>query len=87
METSKYKNGLQWIFVLRDVEKHNDNASNNVLRNFNSATLDTTRLYSANMYYRGSKFQEKAFNEGQGVTGTHTGALRWRNTTPDRKGG
>ena len=74
-------------FVLANVEKHNDDASNNVLRKFNSAVLDTTGLYSANMYYRGSKFQEKAFNEGQGVTGTHTGALRWRNTTPDRKGG
>lgn len=73
-------------FVTELVERYNDTASTNFQKDFDSATLDTTRMYDANMYFKGSEYLERAFKEGQGVTGTHTGVVKWENTTPQRRG-
>lgn len=61
----------------RIVEDYNHAAANNVYRNFDSKTLDTSRPYAVNMYYNDSPAQEEAFNNGKGVTGTHTGILTY----------
>lgn len=57
------------------IEVYNHNAAGNVYNNFDSKTLDKSKPYVVNMYYNGSPRQEKAYNEGRGVTGTHTGIL------------
>lgn len=59
------------------VAAYNNAASDNVLKNFDSSTLDPERLYTVNMYFRGSPYQEEAFNNGtKDRTGTHTGYLQ-----------
>lgn len=57
------------------VEAHNHRAAENVYHNFDSNTLDKSRPYVVNMYYNGSPSLEEAYNNGKGVTGTHTGIL------------
>lgn len=57
------------------VHRYNQAASRNVLKNFDSKTLNPDEAYVVNMYYTGSKKQEEAYNNGKGVAGTHTGVL------------
>lgn len=57
------------------VHQYNVSASRNILKNFDSKTLDPEKAYVVNMYYADSPAQESAYNEGKGVTGTHTGIL------------
>lgn len=59
------------------VEDYNHAAADSVYKNFDSKTLDTSRPYVVNMYYNDSPAQEEAFNDGKGVTGTHTGVLTY----------
>lgn len=61
-----------------EVQKYNQAATDAVLKGFKSDTLDKSQPYVVNMFYRGSKAQERAFNEGKGVTGTHTGILSYK---------
>lgn len=61
------------------VQKYNQAAADSVFTGFNSATLDKSKPYVVNMFYRGSPAQEQAYNEGRGVTGTHTGILSYKN--------
>lgn len=67
-------------FVKADVEQYNRDASDNFLKKFDSATLDTLKRYNVNMRYEDSKYLEKAFKEGKNLTGTHTGSARWVNS-------
>ena len=46
-------------------------------KNFDSKTLDVTRPYVVNMYYNDSPYLEEAYNNGKGVSGTHTGVLTY----------
>lgn len=56
--------------------EYNKAASRNVFKNFDSKTqLAPEQAYVVNMYYTGSPAQERVYNEGNGVTGTHTGIL------------
>ena len=66
----------------RLVADYNHAATNNVFNNFDSKTLDPEKPYVVNMYYNNSPSQETAYNEGKGVTGTHTGVLTY---DPDTK--
>lgn len=59
------------------VERYNHAASDNVYRNFDSKTLDKNKPYVVNMFYNDSPALEDAYNQGKGVTGTHTGVLTW----------
>ena len=61
------------------IEKYNHNAADNVFKEFDSKTLDKDKPYVVNMYYNGSHSQEEAYNNGRGVTGTHTGLLTHEN--------
>ena len=64
------------------VMDYNHQATQNVFKNFDSKTLDTKKPYVVNMFYNNSPSQETAYNEGDGVTGTHTGLLTY---DPDTK--
>ena len=68
------------------VRAYNKDAANRFLKEFDSRDLDTTKVYIANMFYNGSDYQERAFNEGKGVAGTHTGAVHWNSSDGTRKG-
>lgn len=57
------------------VRQYNSSASDNIYRNFDSNSLDKDDVYVVNMYYRGSPSQRKAYTQGRGVTGSHTGIL------------
>ena len=61
------------------IEEYNHNAADNVFKEFDSKTLDKDKPYVVNMYYNGSHSQEEAYNNGRGVTGTHTGLLTHEN--------
>lgn len=70
------------------VDEYNKSATMKFLKEFNSKQdLDTTKVYTVNMTYKGSGYQERAFNEAEtDVVGTHTGWTYWKNTEPDKKG-
>jgi hypothetical protein len=57
------------------IERYNHAAADSVYKNFDSTTLDKSKPYSVNMFYNGSPAQEKAYEQGDNVTGTHTGLL------------
>lgn len=57
------------------IEKYNHAAADSVYKNFDSTTLDKSKPYSVNMFYNGSPVQERAYEQGDNVTGTHTGLL------------
>lgn len=59
------------------VESYNKKASWNVLTGLRHKTLDKSKPYVVNMYYKGSPYQEQAYNKGKGRTGTHTGILTY----------
>lgn len=63
------------------VKQYNHSATDNVLRNFDSKTLDVNKPYVVNMFYNDSPSQEDAYNNGKGVTGTHTGLLTYDEPT------
>ena len=63
------------------VKQYNHSATNNVFRNFDSKTLDVNKPYVVNMFYNDSPSQEDAYNNGNGVTGTHTGLLTYDEPT------
>lgn len=63
------------------IEKINKDASKNVYNNFDSKTLNPEQPYIVNMYYKGSPYQETAYNDGDKVYGTHTGILTYDNNT------
>lgn len=68
------------VYNQRDVEKYNEAASDAVLRQFKSKTLDPSKVYTVNMYFRGSKAQRLAYDTGENsMTGTHTGILIYKN--------
>lgn len=65
-------------YDLKRVIEYNNNASNNVLKNFDSNTLNKDSYYIVNMYYDGSPSQERAYKEGKDkMSGTHTGYLQY----------
>lgn len=67
------------VYDRRAVQKYNEAASEAVLRQFKSQTLDPTKVYTVNMYYRGSPAQQTAFRDGENsMTGTHTGILIYK---------
>lgn len=68
-------------FNYDEVDKYNRAASDRVWTDFDSKTLDPNKPYLVNMYYKGSPFLETAYNEGNGVTGTHVGVLENINGT------
>ena len=57
------------------VKQYNHSATDNVFKNFDSKILDVNKPYVVNMFYNNSPSQEEAYNNGKGVTGTHTGVL------------
>lgn len=61
------------------IQKYNSAATDSVYTGFDSKSLDKSKPYVVNMFYRGSPAQELAFKEGRGVTGTHTGILSYKN--------
>lgn len=68
------------VYDRKAVQKYNEAASEAVLRQFKSQTLDPSKVYTVNMYYRGSEAQPIAFHDGEnGMTGTHTGLLIYKN--------
>lgn len=68
------------VYDRNAVQKYNEAASEAVLRQFKSQTLDPTKVYTVNMYYRGSEAQPIAFRDGENsMTGTHTGLLIYKN--------
>lgn len=62
-------------FDTKAVAAYNREASKNVLKNFDSKTLDTSKPYIVNMYYTDSPAQKQAYDSGENVTGTHAGVL------------
>lgn len=60
------------------VQRHNQEATDSVYRDFDSNSLDKSQPYVVNMFYKGSPAQERAYKEGKGVTGTHTGILSYQ---------
>ena len=56
---------------------YNQAAADNVLRNFNSGSLDKDRPYVVNLTVDGSPNMERAYKEGKDVKGSHTGILTW----------
>jgi len=68
------------VYDRNAVQKYNEAASEAVLRQFKSQTLDPSKVYTVNMYYRGSEAQPIAFRDGENsMTGTHTGLLIYKN--------
>ena len=67
------------VYDRKAVEAYNHMASDNVYKNFDSKTLDKAQPYVVNMYYNNSPALEDAYNNGKGVTGTHTGILTYDN--------
>lgn len=65
------------VYDSRAVAQYNHQAADNVYKNFDSKTLDVTKPYVVNMYYNDSSSQEDAYNDGDDVTGTHTGVLTY----------
>lgn len=61
------------------LEAYNAEATDSVYRNFDSKELDKSRPYVVNMYYKGSDKQKDAYENGNDVTGTHTGVLTYEN--------
>lgn len=67
-----------------EVIKYNNQASDNVKKNFDSDTLDKNEIYVVNMYFKGSPYQQIAYQEGtDNKAGTHTGYLKY---DPKKKG-
>lgn len=63
-----------------EVEAYNAAASDNVYNNFRSGDLNPDKVYTVNMYYKGSPYLETAYNDGtKDRTGTHTGYLKNEN--------
>jgi len=50
---------------------------NALYKNFDTSTLDPNKIYTVNMYYKGSKKLDEAYKDtdGNGLRGTHTGNL------------
>lgn len=68
------------VYDRNAVQKYNEAASEAVLKQFKSQTLNPSKVYTVNMYYRGSPAQKTAFNTGENsMTGTHTGILIYKN--------
>ena len=68
------------VYDRNAVQKYNEAASEAVLRQFKSQTLDPSKVYTVNMYYRRSEAQPIAFRDGENsMTGTHTGLLIYKN--------
>lgn len=64
----------------RKVEKYNLDASRRLLKEFDSETLNKEKKYIVNMFYKGSNFQEQAFNnDTDDLVGTHEGLLVFNN--------
>ena len=63
--------------------QHGIDAAKDIYKNFNSNTLDKNKIYQVNMFYRGSPYIDKAYEDadGNGIRGTHTGNLYWDNNT------
>ena len=62
----------------RAVQNYNEAASEAV-KQFDATTLDPSKVYTVNMYFRGSRAQPRAFKYGEnGMTGTHTGILIYK---------
>ena len=58
------------------VLRYNNAASDSVYKNFDSNTLDVSKPYLVNMYYKGSKHLREAYENGtKDRAGTHTGYL------------
>lgn len=73
-----------------DINNYSERASNlrnwkaadNLLKNFDSKTLDKNTTYLVNMYFNSSPNKRKAWEEAlNGTTGTHTGNLYWNPET------
>lgn len=73
-------------YIKEEVVEYNNKASDNFFRDFDSKTLDTTREYDVNMYYIDSPYQEQAYHEGKGVTGTHTGTVKYKEGVDGKPG-
>ena len=66
----------------KDVSQYNFDASDNVYKHFDSNTLDKNQVYVVNMFYRDSSNLPKAYYGGKdGVSGTHTGYLKFNPDT------
>lgn len=60
------------------VEQYNYNAADRLYKDFKSGTLDKNKTYAVNMFYKGSPNLKKAYKNGRdGISGTHTGYLRF----------
>lgn len=60
------------------VEQYNYNAADKLYKEFKSGTLDKNKTYAVNMFYKGSPNLKKAYQSGRdGISGTHTGYLRF----------
>ena len=57
------------------IEQYNHDAADSVYKNFDSSTLDKSKPYAVNMFYNGSPALQDAYNNGDSVSGTHTGIL------------
>lgn len=47
------------------VQRHNQEATDSVYRDFDSNSLDKSQPYVVNMFYKGSPAQERAYKEGK----------------------
>lgn len=65
-------------FNTEDYDTYARNAVKNVYNNFiTRQQLNPNEVYTVNMFYSNSPNKEKAFNESNGVYGTHTGYLNY----------
>lgn len=68
------------VYNRSEIAKYNEAASEAVYKLFDSKTLNPSKVYTVNMYYRGSPAQQEAFRDGENnMTGTHTGILIYKN--------
>lgn len=62
----------------KDYDAYAKAAVANVNKNFNSKdSLDKSKVYAVNMFYKKSPNKQKAYSEGNSVWGTHTGYLQY----------
>ena len=73
-------NGYDGLTLTSDKPMDHHLAAQTALRNdFSTDTLDKSKTYLVNMYYKGSPYMQTAFEDldGNGIKGTHTGNLYW----------
>lgn len=71
-----------FFFNKEKVEQYNYDAADKFYKEFDSKSLDKSKMYAVNMFYKGSPKLRTAFRNGRdNIAGTHTGYLKYNNAT------